>query len=133
MLFRNALVLVVFAFTAIFAQAGVDCSGSRCQYTGAITKLYLSSGGSILATLDDSYPELISGAAEIGVSGVTQDSAVGVQMFIDGTETEELKALEFAKYIFNTLLVAKTSGRIITVQLRSQSNGYMMLDRVWLK
>lgn len=133
MLFRNALVLVVFAFTSIFAQAGVDCSGSRCQYTGEITKLYLSSGGSILATLDGSYPELISGAAQIGVSGVTQDSAVGVQMFIDGTETEKLKALEFAKYIFNTLLIAKTSGRIVTVQLRSQSNGYMMLDRVWLK
>lgn len=115
------------------ASAGVDCSGSRCQYTGTITKLYLSSGGSILATLDDAYPELITGAQDIGVSGVTQDSAIGVQMFIEGSEEEKLKALEFSKYIFNTLLIAKTANRTVTVQLRSQSNGYMMLDRVWLK
>jgi hypothetical protein len=133
MLLRNILGLIIFIFLPVAVQASVDCSGSRCQYTGGITQLYLSSGGSILAKLDRRYPELISGAQDIGVSGVTQSSAVGVQMFIDGTETEKLKALEFAKYIFNTLLVAKTSGRKVTMQLRSQSNGYMMLDRVWLK
>lgn len=115
------------------AWAGVDCSGSRCLYSGEITKIYLSSGGSILVSLDESYPELINGSNDIGIANVTHGEAVGVQMFVEGDENEKGRALEFAKYFFNTALIAKTSGRKVEVQMRSQSNGYLLVDRIWLK
>lgn len=113
--FLRSCVAVFILLLSVESMAGASCSGTRCLYAGVITKIYLSAGGSILVYMDKDYSDLVSGALGIGIDGVTHGEAVGVQMFIDGSDDEKEKALEFAKYFFNTALIAKTSGRSVEV------------------
>jgi hypothetical protein len=98
-----------------------------CEYTGPVSQLYANANSSLLLLYWDSsvVPLVLDAAGNVGIQGVTRDSAAVVQIADNP---------DFAQYFSNYALVAQVTGRDVTIQMRAVSAlGYLVIDRIWLK
>jgi hypothetical protein len=93
-----------------------------CTYSGKVVQVYVNESNLILLFLDTNFTQAqISG---VGITGVSNLNAVSRDAASDP---------EFTKLLFATMLAAKASDATVNVQMRGVFNGYLEIDRIWLK
>jgi len=121
-----AIIFLLHGFASPRAQAqqNFGCqaiSPPFCQYTGLVTKVYVNRANLVLAYFEQ--PIDISLAASVGISGITNGTAVSLDR---GAHPE------FAELYYSTLLTAHSTGKTVTIQMREGAFGYLQADRIWL-
>ena len=95
-------------------------SGPYCQYVGKVSKVYVNDGNMILLYFDT--PMDASAPANVGMSATRINAAA----FLLSDN------VDFGKLLYSTLLSAQASNREVTVQMRGDYSGYVVIDRIWL-
>ena len=123
-----SVLFVVAAVLAVPDESLADapfCSTSSgtgyCEYSGTVKQAYVNRYNSILFYFDT--PLDLSEPAAVGISDVTKSTAAIV--LIDDNP-------KFADYFYSSVLAAQASGRVVRVQMRGVSSGYLKIDRIWV-
>lgn len=90
-----------------------------CQYSGLVKHAYVNASNQVLLYFDTAF----STAADINISGVTVLNACMVL----GNDKPS-----FAKMFYASTLMAQASGKTVSVQMWTASDGYPLCDRIWV-
>lgn len=94
--------------------------GGYCEYDGFVERIYVNSGNLILIYFDT---PMASG--ETKKAGIASAELVAAMVDLG-------KRPDFAKLLYSTALSAQATGRKISLQMHSASQGYLEADRIWL-
>ena len=93
-----------------------------CSYTGKVVQAYVNDSNLVILYLDTNFTQ--TQLTAVGITGVTNLSSVARQISTDP---------EFSKMLYATMLAAKVSDSTVTVQMKGVYNGYLEIDKIWLK
>jgi hypothetical protein len=123
---NKILLITCFLITSIFSGAASAAKpvchsshGGYCGYKGKVKRVYVNTANEILM-----YFEQPIALADAEVAGYTiSKGAAGVYKITDNPD--------FAKMLYSTLLAATSQDRVVSVQMRGVTNGYLTIDRIW--
>ena len=123
MVLASATLLALAPRTALAAapQCYTWSGGAYCQYNGKVSQVYINAYQEIMLYFDT--PVDPAHAASVGLAGVTTTHIARYHMAGNP---------DFGKSLFAALLSAQARGASISVQMHSVSNGYLVMDRIWV-
>jgi hypothetical protein len=92
-----------------------------CQYDGRVQRAYINAYQQVILYFDT--PINTASATSVGITGVTVSDAAIYNMGANP---------EFGKALFAAMLTAQARGTTVSVQMHSASDGYLVIDRIWV-
>jgi hypothetical protein len=96
-------------------------SSGYCQYDGKVTRAYMNAYNQVILYFDSTFNTSIASA--VGLNGVNINNAAMYNMQSNP---------DFGKSLFAALLAAQARGATVSVQMSSVSEGYLVMDRIWV-